>query len=230
MCDPVPPQGETVRPPTTALTLLGALCAMVALNGCSDSVQPSGKIAGGATAAGSGVTSGPTGIASNGAPSTSSTAPGNILPADLTLDFTDPQLTGESEAIYKSAKAFVNAYEAAASAGKISNTELSATTSIAAGASVARNIGSDDHIGDRWAGTVGFDDFQVALLSKATGIGFCESDTAAYPVSISGNARKGSSPTGAEAVRAWELTVAKQADGGYQITTFSIFPGDATCL
>jgi hypothetical protein len=146
------------------------------------------------------------------------------------LDFTDPQLTGESEAVYKSAKTFVDAYEAAASAGKISNTELSATTSIAADASVARNIGSDDQAGDRWAGTVDFDDFQVALLAEATGIGFCESDTAAYPVSISGNVRKGSSPTGTEAVRAWELTVAKQADGGYQITTFSIFPGDATCL
>jgi hypothetical protein len=220
MCDPVPPQGETVRPPITALTLLGALCAVVALNGCSDSVQPSGKIAGAATGDGSGVSSAATGIASNGVSSTSSTA----------LDFTDPQLTGESEAVYKSAKTFVDAYEAAASAGKISNTELSATTSIAADASVARNIGSDDQAGDRWAGTVDFDDFQVALLAEATGIGFCESDTAAYPVSISGNVRKGSSPTGTEAVRAWELTVAKQADGGYQITTFSIFPGDATCL
>lgn len=230
MCDPVPPQGETVRPPITALTLLGALCAVAALNGCSDSVQPNGKIAGAATAAGSGVSSAAAGGPSNGVSSTSSTAPGNILPADLTLDFTDPQLTGESEAIYKSAEAFVDAYEAAASAGKISNAELSATTSIAADASVARNIGSDDQAGDRWAGTVDFDDFQVALLSKATGVGFCESDTKAYPVSISGGVRKGNSPTGTAAARAWELTVAKQADGRYQITTFSIFPGDATCL
>jgi hypothetical protein len=211
-----------VRPPTTALALLGALCVAVSLNGCSSSVQPGGKIDG----AGSGVTGAP----SESASATSSAASGNSLPADLNLDFTDPQLTGESEDIYMSAKAFVDAYEAAASVGRNANTELTAMTGVAAAASVARNIDSDDRAGHRWAGTVAFGHFQVALLSKATGIGFCESDTAAYPVSISGDVRAGSSPTGAEAVRAWELTVAKQGDGDYQITTFSIFPGDATCL
>jgi hypothetical protein len=227
IANPGTPQGESVRPPSTAVALLGTLCAVVALNGCSSSVQPNGKIAGGASVAGSGaVTSTP----SNGVSSTSSTAPGNVLPADLTLDFTDPQLSGVSEAIYTSAKAFAEAYEAAASAGKNSDSALTSMTGVAAAAGVARNIDSDDHSGERWAGTVSFADFQVALLSKATGIGFCESDTEAYPVSISGDVRKGSSPTGTEAVRAWELTVAKQANGTYQVTTFSIFPGDSTCL
>ena len=211
-----------MRPPITALALLGALCATVALNGCSSSVQPSGKIDG----AGSGVS----GAASQGAPATPSAASGNSLPADLTLDFTDPQLTGESEDIYTSAKAFIDGYEAAVSAGKISNSELASTMSVAAAAAVARSIDGDDRAHHRWAGTIVFSHFQVAILSKATGIGFCESDAAAYPVTIAGDARAGSSPSGAEAVRAWELTMAKQGDGDYQITTFSIFPGDATCL
>jgi hypothetical protein len=211
-----------VRPPTTALALLGALCATVALNGCSSSVQPSGKIDG----AGSGVT----GAASEGAPATSSAASGNSLPADLTLDFTDPQLTGESEDIYTSAKAFIDAYEAAVSAGKISNSELSSTMSVAAAAAVAHSIDGDDRAHHRWAGTVVFSHFQVAILSKATGIGFCESDAGAYPVTIAGDARAGSSPTGAEAVRAWDLTVAKQGNGSYQITAFGTDPGDSVCM
>ena len=214
-----------MRPPTTTVALLGALCAVVVLNGCSSSVQPSGKIAGAGNAAGSGASS----AASNSVSTTPSATPAIGLPADLTLDFTDPQLSGVSEDIYTSAKAFAEGYEAAASTGENSISVQSSMTSAAA-ASVARNIDTDDHSGDRWAGTVSFNDFQVALLSKATGIGFCESDAEAYPVSISGDVRKGSSPTGTEAVRAWELTVAKQANGTYQVTTFSIFPGDATCL
>jgi len=215
-----------VRPPTTAIALLGALSAVVVLNGCSSSVQPGGKIAGAANGTGSTVSN----TAPNGASSTPSAAPAIGLPDDLTLDFTDPQLTGESEDIYTTAKTFADSYEAAAGLGENSISVQSSTMGVAAAASVARNINSDDRSGNRWAGTVSFDHFQVALLSRATGIGFCESDAEAYPVSISGDVRRGSSPTGAEAVRAWELTVAKQANGTYQITTFSIFPGDATCL
>jgi hypothetical protein len=211
-----------VRPPTTALALLGALCATVALNGCGNSVQPNGKIDG----AGSGFPS----AASGGAPATPSAASGNSLPADLTLDFTDPQLTGESEDIYASAKAFVDAYEAAVGAGKISNGELSSTMSAAAAAAVARNIDNDDHARDRWSGTIVFSHFQVAILSKATGIGFCESDAGAHPVTIAGDARAGSPPTGPEAVRAWDLTVAKQGNGSFQITAFGTDPGDSVCM
>ena len=211
-----------MRPPSTALALLGALCAAVALNGCSSSVQPSGKIngAGPFTTAASASTSA----------TASGAASGNALPADLTLDFTDPQLTGESAAIYSSAKTFVGAYEAAVSAGRISNSELTSMMSVAAAAGVAKNANSDDHSGTRWAGTISFSHFQVAILSKASGIGFCESDAQAYPVTIAGDARKGSSPTGAQAVRAWDLTVAKQANGGYQITGFDTVAGDSVCV
>ena len=210
-----------MRPPTTALALLGTLCAAVALNGCSNSVQPGGKIDGaGATAT----------AALNGASATSDTSSGNTLPADLSLDFTDPKLSGVSEDIYTSAKVFVENYEAAASAARISNTGLASMMNVAAAAGVARNINSDDHSGNRWAGTITFGHFQVAILSKASGIGFCESDTEAYPVTITGDERKGSSPTGAEAVRAWELTVAKQKNGSYQITAFSTVPGDSVCM
>ena len=211
-----------MRPPSTALALLGALCAAVALNGCASSVQPSGKIAGAA--------SGNTAAASADPSATSGTASGNSLPADLSLDFTDPQLTGESAAIYASAKTFVNAYEASASAGKIANTALTSMMGVAAAAGVAKNINADDHGGTRWAGTITFSHFQVAILSKASGIGFCESDAQAYPVTIAGDARKGSSPAGAEAVRAWDLTVAKQANGGYQITGFDTVAGDSVCM
>ena len=211
-----------MRPPTTALALLAALCAVVTLNGCSNSVQPSGKVADASSAV--------TTPASPTASPSPTEAPGNTLPADLTLDFTAPQLTGESADIYSAAKTFANAYEAAVSAGKTTNTALSSMTSLYGAAGVLQTVESDDHSGTRWAGTITFSDFEVGILPKATGIGFCESDTAAYPVSISGDARAGSSPSGAEAVRAWELTMAKQGDGDYQITTFSIFPGDATCL
>ena len=209
-----------MRPPTTAIALLGALCAAAALNGCSSSVQPSGKISG----AGSGVTA-----TSNGVSATSDSSSGNTLPADLSLDFTDPQLSGVSEVIYTSAKSFVQSYEAAASAGRISNTGLTSALNVAAIASVAQTLHDDAASGHRWAGTISFSHFQVALLSKASGIGFCESDTAAYPVTIAGDVRKGSSPTGAEAVRAWSLSVAKQGNG-YQITGFSTDPGDAACM
>ena len=211
-----------MRSPTTVLALFGALCAAVALNGCSSSVQPSGNIVG----AGSGVTA----SASSGASATSDSSSGNVLPADLSLDFTDPQLTGVSEDIYASAKSFAEAYEAAVSAGKISNTGLASMMSDPAAAGVARNADSDDRSGSRWAGTITFSHFQVAILSKATGIGFCESDAGAYPVSIPGDVRKGSSPTGSGAVRAWELTVAKQKNGSYQITSFSTVAGDSVCL
>ena len=211
-----------MRPPTAVLTLIGALCAAAALNGCSSSVQPNGNIAG----AGSGVTA----SASLGASATSDSSSGNTLPADLSLDFTDPQLTGVSEDIYVSAKSFAEAYEAAVSAGKFTNQALTAMISVPAAASVARNVDGDDRSGHRWAGTITFSHFQVAILSKATGIGFCESDAQAYPVSIAGDVRKGSSPTGSGAVRAWELTVAKQKNGSYQITSFSTVQGDAVCL
>jgi len=210
-----------VRPPTTALALLAALCAVVTLNGCSDSVQPSGKIAD----SGSTVTT-----ASATASATPSAASGNTLPADLTLDFTDPQLTGESADIYSAAKTFVNAYEAAVSAGKTTNTALTSMTSLYGAAGVLQTVDSDDHSGNRWAGTITFSHFEVGILPKATGIGFCESDAQAYPVTISGDTRKGDSPTGAAAVRAWELTVAKQANGGYQITAFETDPGDPVCM
>ncbi len=209
-----------MRPPTTAAVLLGALCAAVLLNGCSSSVQPGGKIGG----AGSGASA-----TSNGVSATSGTSSGNTLPADLSLDFTDPQLSGVSEVIYTSAKSFVENYEAAASAGRISNTGLTSMLNVTAVASVAQTLHGDAVSGHRWAGTIDFSHFQVALLSKASGIGFCESDAAAYPVTISGDVRKGSSPTGAGAVRAWSLTVAKQGNG-YQITGFSTVPGDAVCM
>lgn len=211
-----------MRPSTTVLTLIGALCAAVLLNGCSSSVQQSGNI----TGAGSEVTA----TASSGASATSDTSSGNALPADLSLDFTDPQLTGVSEDIYASAKSFAEAYEAAVSAGKITNSALASMVDAPAAAGVARNANADDRSGHRWAGTVAFSHFQVAILSKASGIGFCESDAGAYPVSISGDVRKGSSPTGSGAVRAWELTVAKQKNGSYQITSFSTVQGDAVCL
>jgi hypothetical protein len=152
------------------------------------------------------------------------------LPADLTLDFTGPQLTGVSEDIYERAKSFAQAYEAAVSAGRITNTALVSMISVPAAAAVARNADADARSGERWAGTITFSHFDVAILSKATGIGFCESDAQAYPVSITGDVRKGSSPTGSQAVRAWELTVAKQKNGSYQITNFSTVQGDATCL
>jgi hypothetical protein len=211
-----------VRPPTTALALLGALCATVALNGCSSSVQPGGKIADSS----SGVTT-PSPTAASSSPSAAS---GNSLPADLTLDFTAPQLTGESEDIYTSAKAFANAYEAAASAGKTTNTALTSMTSVYGAAGVMQTVDGDDHSGTRWAGTITFSHFEVGILPKATGIGFCESDTEAYPVTISGDTRKGGAPTGAAAVRAWELTVAKQPNGGYQVTAFETDPGDPVCM
>jgi hypothetical protein len=211
-----------VRPPTTVLALFGALCAAVALNGCSSSVQPSGNIVG----AGSGVTA----SASPDASAASDSSSGNALPANLSLDFTDPQLTGVSEDIYASAKSFAVAYEAAVSAGKFTNQALSSMITVPAAAGVARNVDSDTRAGDRWAGTITFSHFQVAILAKASGIGFCESDAEAYPVSIAGAVRRGSSPTGSGAVRAWELTVAKQKNGSYQITSFSTVAGDSVCL
>jgi hypothetical protein len=211
-----------VRAPTALLTLIGTLCAAVVLNGCSSSVQPNGKIAGAGSEA--------TATASNGASATSDSSSGNALPADLSLDFTDPQLTGVSEDIYTSAKSFAEAYEAAVSADKFSNQALSSMITVPAAAGVARNVDSDARAGDRWAGTITFSHFQVAILSKATGIGFCESDAEAYPVSIAGDVRKGSSPTGTQAVRAWSLTVAKQQNGSYQITSFSTVAGDVVCL
>jgi hypothetical protein len=211
-----------VRPPTTALALLAALCAVVTLNGCSNSVQPSGKVADASSAV--------TSAAPTSASPSPTEAPGNTLPADLTLDFTAPQLTGESADIYTAAKAYVNAYEAAVSAGKTANIALTAMTNVSAGGSVAQAISSDEHAGTRWAGTITFSNFQVTILSTARGIGFCESDTAAYPVTISGDTRKGSSPTGAAAVRAWELAVTKQANGSYQVTTFNTDPGDPVCM
>jgi hypothetical protein len=211
-----------VRRPTTALALLAALSAVVSLNSCSSSVQPSGKIADSSPA----VTT-PTSPAASPTPSTAS---GNALPSDLTLDFTDPQLTGESAAIYSAAKAFANAYEAAVSAGKTTNTALTSMTSLYGAAGVTQSIDGDDHSGTRWAGTITFSHFQVAILSKATGIGFCESDAQAYPVTISGDTRKGSAPTGAKAVRVWDLAVTKQANGSYQVTVFSTEPGDPICM
>ncbi len=105
-------------------------------------------------------------------------------------------------------------------------------TSIALrGAAVAGAISRDDHSGTRWWGTITFSHFQVAILSRASGAGFCESDAQAYPVTISGDTRKGSSPAGAAAVRAWELAVTKQADdAASQITNFATIPGDPTCM
>jgi hypothetical protein len=209
-----------VRPLPSALALAGSVVTAVALCGCASSVQQSGSIAGAASGSASAVAeptiSQPTNVAS--------------LPADLHLEFTDPQLSGASEAIYAAAEAFAQDYEQAASEGKITDPGLAAMMNAAAAAGVARTVGSDDRSGRRWAGIVSFTDFQVALLSKASGIGFCESDVSAYPVSITRDTREGSSPTGAGAVRAWELTVAKEPDGNYQITSFNTISGDSACL
>ena len=209
-----------MRPLPSALALAGSAVTAVALCGCASSIQQNGSIAGAAGGSASAAAQ----------PATSQPTSAATLPADLHLEFTDPQLSGESEAIYAAAEAFAQDYEQAASAGKITDPGLSAMMNAAAAAGVARAVGSDDRSGERWAGVVSFSDFQVALLSKASGIGFCESDVSAYPVSITRDTREGSSPTGAGAVRAWELTVAKESDGSYQITSFNTISGDSACL
>ncbi len=210
-----------MRPLPTALALAGSAVTVVVLCGCGSSVQQSGSIAGAASG-------GPASAAPQ--PTTSQPTNAAALPADLHLEFTDPQLSGDPEAIYAAAKAFAQDYEQAASAGEITDPGLSAMMNVAAAAGVARTVDADDRSGERWAGVVSFSDFQVAVLSKASGIGFCESDASAYPVSITRDTREGSSPTGAAAVRAWELTVAKESDGNYQITSFNTISGDSACL
>lgn len=218
-----------MRPrPSAVLALVGAISAALALNGCSHTVQPNGTIAGANGTSGTGSASA---TATDASAEPSSSYATHILPSDLSLLFTDPYLGRAQEGVYQWVESFVNHYEAAAGAGTVLDAGLATNMTAVAAVAVNTDITSDDQGGRRWSGTIRFYDFQVSIASASNiGAGLCESDAEAYPVSIKSDSRQGNEPTGTGALRAWVLGLARTSSGGYQVTSFSLIPGDAICV
>jgi hypothetical protein len=211
-----------VNPRPIVLALCGALCATVALNGCSNSAQSNGTIAGAGDA--SGALSG----AASANPSTSAS-----IPSDLSLDIVMTS-TGNAaqDALLTKTKSLLYAYEQAVARANPNDALYQSMVYGQAAQSISDEIQEFARVDQRPIGTIKFYAFRANTRSFSNGVtaadvDFCE-DNSQTEMLDSKTGATAPPPTGAAQQSSWDvgfLTV----KGKSTIQNVVVRPGGSAC-
>ena len=152
------------------------------------------------------------------------------IPADLTINFeppttTDPKLL----AVTADAKAMVYAFEEALAKGTPNDPLLQSLVTQQAGVQITELILQFNASKTRPSGTVTFFRVTPSQSGGFYGVGFCEDDTKAIPVTVQGDTPKGSAPTGPNAMREWLVGFSQDKTGKFVIDHLSTQTGVKAC-
>jgi hypothetical protein len=206
-----------VSPRRPALALAGALCAAVALNGCSNSTQSSGTIAG----AGAGEASSSASVN----PSTSAS-----IPSDLTLDIVMTSTGNAAEdVLLAKTKSLLYAYEQAVARANPNDPLYQSMVSGSAALSIASEVQEFVQAGQRPIGVIRFYGFQVSTRSYSNGV-------SAADVNFNSQTRMLVTKPGATAAPATSASRQSHWDIGYltekgksTVELADIQPGGSSC-
>lgn len=211
-----------MTPRRSARVLAGTLCAAIALvtlNGCSNSAQPNGTIAG---AAGNAASS------SSANPSTSAS-----IPSDLTLDVVMSS-TGNAakDALLTKTKSLLYAYEQAVARANPNDPLYQSMVSGPAAVSIASEIQGFATAGQRPIGVIKFYGFAADVHSysstlSAADITFCE-DTSRTQMLVTKTGATAAPPTGASAPTDWDVGYLTK-NGKSTVESVVIRPGGSAC-
>ena len=214
-----------MRPRRSAQPRYGPLCAAAALvavgslNGCSNSAQTNGAIAGAGTSA--------TGVASVN-PSTSAS-----IPSDLTLEVVLTSTGNAAEdALLTKTKALLYAYEQAVARANPTDSLYQSMVSGPASVSIASEIQGFVKAGQRPIGVIKFYAFAAAVQSYSQGysaadVTFCE-DNSRTAMLVTATGATAAPPTGSGATSNWD--VGYLINGGKTtVESVVIRPGGSAC-
>jgi hypothetical protein len=209
-----------VSPRRSALALAGALCAAVALNGCSNSTQSGGTIQG----AGAGEASSSASVN----PSTSAS-----IPSDLTLDIVMTSTGNAAEdVLLAKTKSLLYAYEEAVARANPNDPLYQTMVSGSAALSIASEVREFAQAGQRPIGVIKFYSFQVSTRSFSGGVSaadvtFCE-DTSQTQMLVTKTGATAAAPTSASDQSDWDVGYLVEK-GKSTIESVIIRPGGSAC-
>ena len=211
-----------MSPRRSALALAGALCAAVALNGCSNSTQESGTIAG----AGGGV--GATSSSASVNPSASAS-----IPSDLTLDIVMTS-TGNAakDVLLTKTKSLLYAYEEAVARANPNDPLYQSMVSGSAALSIASEVREFVQAGQRPIGVIRFYSFQASVRSFADGVSaadvdFCE-DNSQTRMLVTKTGATAAPATSASGQSHWDVGYLTEK-GKSTVELVEIEPGGSSC-
>lgn len=152
------------------------------------------------------------------------------IPADLTINFeppttTDPKLL----AVTADAKAMVYAFEEALARGDVHDPLVHTTVTQQADLQITELLTQLTGKKTRPSGTLTFFRVTPSQTNGFFGVAFCEDDTKAVPVTVQGDAKQGSAPSGNNALRQWGVSFGKDAKGNLVINYLSTQVGGRAC-
>ncbi len=206
------------RRTAAAVSALAGTAAL--LSGCATSAsQPAGALPT-AAASTSAVVQGPTALPS----------PSASIPSDLTIRFEppDPVPAGLGNLV-AATQEFVYAYEQAVAKGSVTDSLVQSLVTGSADVSLNTLLHQAVKNGTRPSGTVTFFLVTPSQQGSAEGVGFCENDSQAVPVSDGSGAVAGSAPKGTDAVREWNLGFSTGSGGKLIINLLATEVGSRAC-
>lgn len=152
------------------------------------------------------------------------------IPADLTINF-EPPATSDAKllSVTAQAKLMVYAFEEALARGDAHDPLLRTVVTDQADLAVTQLLIQLTGKKTRPSGTVTFFKVTPSQTNGFFGVGFCEDDSKAVPVTVQGDARDGSAPSGSNAVRQWEVSFGKDSAGNLQINYLTTQVGGRAC-
>lgn len=201
--------------------IISAAALSAILAGCgSGTVQPPAALPTGA-----GTQGGAAGTAAAAVPTATAS-----LPADLTVDFQEPATADQTQAaLVAYARQLLYAYEQALARGKPTDALAQSLVTGQADVQLTQLLGQSAGKGTRPSGTVTFFRVTPSIAGGFEGVGLCENDSQAVPVSVTTGARKGGAPTGGSALRQWNMGFAKDGSGKLRINYLTTQLGSSAC-
>jgi predicted small lipoprotein YifL len=152
------------------------------------------------------------------------------IPADLKINFEQPTTTDANLlAVSADAKSLVYAFEEALAKGSPADPLVHTLVTQQADVQITELLIQLTGKKTRPSGTLTFFRVTPTTESGFYSVGFCEDDSKATPVTVQGDARQGSAPTGSNALRQWEITFVKGNLAKPQINNFFTQVGGKAC-
>jgi hypothetical protein len=179
----------------------------------------------------------PATVAAGAAPSSGSASPlpsppgiSASIPSDLTIDFEQPPTADPNLLVVTAdAKQLIYAFEQALARGSTTDPLVRSLVTQQADLQMTQLLTQLTQKKTRPSGTVRFFRVTPTHTGDFYGVGFCEDDSKAAPVSVKNGSSRGSAPTGDSALRQWDVGFAAASGGKLQIDYLLTRVGSSAC-